>query len=170
MLASYEARYALDCLLEGGGGDTERERLGRELSDYIDHIGGEYDMLAAAHRRAESDSAKYFAIASQKDDELRTLRGVVGQCKGELAEMVDATLRLCDLLAARPMSADEADAVAALRSAMKGQQARQLIAMLRDSVRKFDALSLIMRMVHKLRVTDDVCEAAEKWARKQLLV
>lgn len=79
MLASYEARYALDCLLEGGMPDAERERLGRELSDYIDHIGGEYDTLAAAHRRAETDRAQYITVASQKDDELRTLRGVVAQ-------------------------------------------------------------------------------------------
>ena len=150
MLASYEARHTLDRLLEGGMDDAERERLGRELSDYIDHIGGEYDTLAAAHGRAESDSAKYFTIASQKDAELRTLRGVVGQCKGELAEMVDAALGLCDLLAARPMSADEADAVAALRTSMKGQQARQLIAMLRDSVRKFDALSIIIHSENML--------------------
>jgi len=39
---------------------------------------------------------------------------------------------------------------------------------LRDSVRKFAALSIIMRLLQKLRVTDDVREAAEKWAKKQL--
>lgn len=82
--------------------------------------------------------------------------------------MADAALRLCDLLATLPMTADEAEVVAALRASMKGQQARELIAMLKDSVRKFAALSVIMRMLHKLRVTDDVRTAAEKWAKRQL--
>ena len=170
MLASHEARYVLDCLLEGGMDDAERERLGRELSDYIDHVGSEHASLDAAHRHAAAESDRHAANAAQKENELRTLRGVVGQCKGEIAEMADAALRLCDLLANRPMTVDEAEAVAALRTSMKGLQARDLIASLRDSVRKFAALSIIMRMLHKLRVSDDVRLAAEKWAKKQLRV
>lgn len=51
---------------------------------------------------------------------------------------------------------------------MKGRQARELIAILRDSVRKFAALSIILRMLHKLRVSDDVRNAAETWAKYQL--
>jgi len=168
MRTLYDARTALDRLLEGGIDNAEHERIGQLLSDYIDHIGGDYDTLAVAHRHEISERNRHFANAEQKEKELRTLRGVVGQCKGEIAEMADAALRLCDLLANRPMSADEAEAVAAMRAAMKGLRARDLIASLRDSVRKFVALSIIMRMLYKLRVSNDVREAAEKWAKKQL--
>jgi len=168
MLTLYDARTTLDRLLDEELSDAERERIGKLLCDYIDHVGGECDTLAIAHRHEVSERDRHFSNAEQKEQELRTLRGVVGQCKGEIAEMADAALRLCDLLSNRPMSVDEADAVAALRTSMKGRQARDLIAALRDSVRKFAALSIIMRLLQKLRVTDNVREAAEKWAKKQL--
>lgn len=170
MLTLHDARNALDRLIFEDVPVDERQRIGQQLVDYIDHVGGENETLAIAHRHEVSERDRHFTNAAQKEQELRTLRGVVGQCKGEIAEMADAALRLCDLLANRPMTVDEAEAVAALRTSMKGLQARDLIAPLRDSVRKFAALSIIMRMLHKLRVTDNVRSAAEKWAKKQLRV
>lgn len=167
MLAPHEARYALERLIEGLEG-AERQRVGIDLFDYIDSVGRDIETLDMAHTHAVGQSHLHFADASQKDDELRTLRGVIDQCKGEVAELTDAAIRLCDLLTDRSTTADVADALAALRKAMKGQRAREYAVMLRDSVRKFEALTIMRRMLRKLRVTDDVREAADKWAGKQL--
>lgn len=57
--------------------DAERERLGRELSDYIDNVGSENATLDAAHRHQASEADRHAAKASQKESELRMLRGVV---------------------------------------------------------------------------------------------
>jgi hypothetical protein len=122
MLTLYDARTALDRLVDEELSDAERERLGKLLCDYIDHVGGECDTLAVAHRHEVSERDRHSSNAEQKEQELHTLRGVVGQCKGEIAEMADAALRLCDLVSNRPMSIDEADAIAALRASMKGRQ------------------------------------------------
>lgn len=168
MLAPHEARYALERLIEGGMDDAEHQRVGRELFDYIDNVGRDIETLDIAHTHEAGESARHFADASQKEGELRRLRGVADTCKGEVAGMADAATRLCDLLARRPMTADEADAVAELRKAMKGHRAREYVSMLKDSVRKFEALTIMRRMLRKLRVNDDVREAAEKWAGKQL--
>ena len=148
--------------------DAERERLGRELRDFIDNVAGEIRTLDMAHRHEAGQSAAHFADASQKDNELRTLRGVVGQCKGELAELTGATKRLCVLVESRPMTADVFEAVAAVRVAMNGKRAREYVTMLSDSVRKFAALTIMHRMLRKLRVSEDVYRAADEWAKKQL--
>jgi len=149
-------------------GRTERLLAGQVFLDYLDHVGAQNTSLDMALTHEASKSACYFADASQKDNELRTLRGVVGQCKGELAELADAAERACGLLESRPMTVDEADAIAAVRAAMKGSRAREYMTILSDSVRKFGALTIMHRMLRKLRVTEDVYRAADEWAKKQL--
>ena len=170
MLSSHEARYVLDCLLEGGMGDAERQRLRLELSDFIDHAGSEIQTLTAAHQHEASESARHFTDASQKDGELRTLRGALGQCRGELAGLTEAAVRACDLLESRPMTSDVADAIQAVRVAMKGKQAKHYASVLSESVRKFDALAIVRRMLRKLCVSEDVYRAADEWAKKQFQV
>lgn len=168
MISLEDAKNALDKLTFEELGQAERIRVGQILLDYIDHVGAENTALDMAHRYQVDESARHSVAASQMDDELRTLRGVADQCKGEVLELTDAAKRLCDLLACRPMSVDEADAVANLRTAMNGKQAYAYLARLKDSVRKFEALTIVRRMLRKLRVTDDVRSAADTWAAKQL--
>jgi len=168
MISLDDARNALDRLVHENLGTAERLIAGQVLLDYLDHVGAENTSLDIAHRHESGESARYFAYASQKDDELRTLRGVVDQCKGELAELTDAAMRACALLEGRPMTADVAEAVQAVRVAMKGKQARHFASVLTDSVRKFDALTIIRRMLRKLRVSEDVHRAADEWAKKRL--
>lgn len=69
--------------------------------------------------------------------------------------------RLCDLLEGRQVDACIAASIAAVHAAMKGQRARECIVLMSDSVRKFDALKIIQRMLGKLRIKGDVRKAAE---------
>jgi len=168
MITLDDARNALDRLVHEDLGTVERLLAGQVVNEYLDHVGAANSSLDMALTHEASKSSCYFADASQKDNELRTLRGVVGQCKGELAELTDATARACGLFESRPMTVDEADAVRAVRAAIKGQQARHYASVLSDSVRKFDALTIMRRMLHKLRVSEDVYRAADEWAKKRL--
>jgi len=168
MISLEDARNAVDKLTFEDHDQAERIRTGQIILDYLDHVGAENTSLDMALTDTATKSATYFADASQKDDALRTLRGVVGQCKGELAELIDAATRACGLFESRPMTVDEADAIAAVRAAMKGRRAHEYMTILSDSVRKFDALTIMHRMLRKLRVSGDVYRAADEWAKKRL--
>jgi len=168
MITLDDARNALDRLVHEDLGTAERLLAGQVLLDYIDHVGAENMSLELAHRHESGESARHFADASQKENELRTLRGVVGRCKSELAELTNAAMRACALLEGQPMTAGVCEAVTAVRIAMKGQQARHYASVLSDSVRKFAALAIMHRMLRKLRVSEDVYRAADEWAKKQL--
>ena len=67
----------------------------------------------------------------------------------EVAEIADAAMRLCDLLADRSTTADVAYAAAELRKAMKGLRAREYVSMLKDSGKRLRLCSESQRSEKK---------------------
>jgi hypothetical protein len=138
------------------------------VGDYLAMIGLHCAGLESAHAHELGEAQKWFRLARELDDQLRVMRTEVAESRAEVGAICIAAQTLFDQLAAGADAEAVARAGEDLRQALTGERTATVRTYLGESVRKYDALKIVSKMLRKMKAGPRLSSAAESWVRQKL--
>ena len=165
----HEIQLACRSLIYEQLSDSDRVRIGREVSNHLENRERTFATAEMAFSHCRIEAAKYFQMASALDSQLCTMRAEVRQARAELAAVTVAASALCDLIDDPQSNASLTIAAAELRSALHGEQTQRLIKEREDSINKWQVLRLVQKMFRKLPVDSELASSAARWLQQKMI-